>query len=312
MMFLPDFLVCGAQKSGTTSLYKYLAQHPQCCMSSRKEPHFFSKAANLERPDRYEALFAHRGPHQLTGECSTSYLNCPGVPERIRSTYNDASVKLIFIIRNPVTRTISAYWNFYKRYEDTRSIKDALLLNEQDPEAAVRTEEERIQRALDRGQIDVGYHRRLFDDHVWNFRYIRNSMYRRDLQRYYDLFPKENILVLFSEQFIAEPEQEYKRITAFLDIDQSFVPSNLHRQFNKTFVPREFMFNPLVQKLRRLSIARRLLTASPGLKSLQQQLTRRGQPPVDQEVAAYLGAVLSTENAKLKSLVGADVGVWDV
>ena len=121
----PSFLIVGAQKSGTTSLYHYLSQHPQVFMSSVKEPNFFAfegQQVDYRGPagqpasinlysvtdwDDYQRLFADAGAAVALGEASTLYMAVPGTAERIRQRIPD--VRIIAILRDPVDRAFSSY-----------------------------------------------------------------------------------------------------------------------------------------------------------------------------------------------------------
>ena len=110
-MRLPNFLVIGAAKAGTTTVYQYLKQHPQVYMSPRKEPHFFSKNGTKDYPiptlEDYQALFQEASDEIAIGEASTSYLTHPQTAERIQ--YHIPHAKLIAILRDPANRTYSLY-----------------------------------------------------------------------------------------------------------------------------------------------------------------------------------------------------------
>ncbi len=142
-MTLPNFLVIGAAKSGTTALHEYLKQHPQIYMSPQKEPHFFSlegKKVDFRGPgdkreeqlnnsvtniEDYRKLFQGVSNEIAIGESSTSYLNNPEAPERIRHYIPNA--KLIAILRNPVARAYSSFLHMVQRgYEPLTDFAEAL------------------------------------------------------------------------------------------------------------------------------------------------------------------------------------------
>ncbi len=108
---LPDFLIIGAAKCGTTTLFHKLGQHPDISMASMKEPEFFSRDERYERGlDWYRSLFAAAEPHQRCGEASGTYTWHPSLPDaagRIARTLPD--VKLIYIMRHPIERAYSHY-----------------------------------------------------------------------------------------------------------------------------------------------------------------------------------------------------------
>src|SRR5687768_13237463 len=98
---LPDFLIIGAQRGGTTSLYRYLTEHPEIDPAVRKEIHFFSRH-HEQGLDWYRAHFPRRDESSLVGEASPNYLVHPDVPARVAAAL--PRVKLIALLRNPVDR----------------------------------------------------------------------------------------------------------------------------------------------------------------------------------------------------------------
>src|SRR5262245_24994960 len=124
---LPDTFVAGAQKSGTTTLCSALACHPQVIVSEPKEPVFFSKAANLARPEVYEACFRKKTDAEPRAviDGSNAYMSDPDAASRIRETLG-SDLRFIFSLRDPVSRMVSAYWHQAKKGQDRRSPVEAL------------------------------------------------------------------------------------------------------------------------------------------------------------------------------------------
>ena len=119
---LPDFLIIGAQRSGTSTLYQHLARHPHVAPAFRKEVHFFDR--NFDKGlDWYRAQFPVRDEF-VTGEASPSYLFSPEVPARVEATLPE--VKLIAILRNPIDRAYSAYQRWVRQGRETRSFAEAM------------------------------------------------------------------------------------------------------------------------------------------------------------------------------------------
>ena len=126
---LPDTFVAGAQKSGTTTLCSALAGHPQAIVSEPKEPIFFSKAANLARPELYEACFRKKPDAEPRAviDGSNAYMSDPAAASRIRETLG-SDLRFIFSLRDPVSRMVSAYWHQAKKGQDHRSLAEALYM----------------------------------------------------------------------------------------------------------------------------------------------------------------------------------------
>ena len=203
---MPDqvsFIVGGAQKGGTTALDRYLREHPELCMPrptmvgthSSGEVHFFDTDANfaVEPVDytAYHARFEPHPPQRLLGEVTPSYMFWPGAIERI-ARYNPA-MKLIFQLRNPVTRAFSQ-WNMARQaHREPLSFMEAL-----------RAEPERL--------------RNLPPRRARRFSYVERGFYASQLQRVWQSFPVAQTLVLRSEELLGQPAEVLARLASFLGI----------------------------------------------------------------------------------------------
>jgi len=127
---VPDFLIIGAMKAGSTTLYADLAAQPSVFMSPVKEPHDLSSPDVLAEGGRkrYARLFAKARPDQICGEASTSYSMLPvfaGVAERARRLLG-RDAKIVYIVRNPIERTISQHFHVYSRHGADEDINEAV------------------------------------------------------------------------------------------------------------------------------------------------------------------------------------------
>ena len=195
---LPNFLVIGAMKSGTTSLFHYLQSHPQVYMSPLKEVDFFTAELNWERGfDWYRRQFTGAGPGVTAiGEASTTYTKYPeytGVAERIAETLPDA--RLIYVVRDPIERIRSHYQHRSLIGAEREPLETAVL---EDP------------------------------------RYVDCSRYAFQIQQYLGVFPREQLLVVSSEGLRSDRERTIKDIYGFLGVDESFVSDTLDREFYRT------------------------------------------------------------------------------
>ena len=195
---LPNFLVIGAMKSGTTSLFHYLQAHPQIFMSPLKEVDFFAEEGNWDRGlDWYRRQFGGAGPSSIAiGEASTSYTKYPeyqGVAERIASCLPD--VRLIYIVRDPIERIRSHYQHRALIGAERTPFESAVL---QDP------------------------------------RYVDCSRYALQIEQYMRFFPREGLFVATSEELRSLRGQTMSRIYRFLGVDDEHVPDTLDREFYKT------------------------------------------------------------------------------
>lgn len=182
-MRLPDFLVIGAAKSGTTSLFNYLRYHPQIFVPTIKEPNFFGMDEHYAQGlEHYAKLFNEAKPSQLCGEASTDYSKWPKFPQtaaRIAQTL--PHVKLIYIMRNPIERAYS-YYSHINRYQPVKETFEEYLC---------RTTE----------AIDA-------------------STYMLQIEQYLSFFPRESFLFLLTED-LTQPTHTLKQVCRFLEIDDT-------------------------------------------------------------------------------------------
>ena len=194
---LPDFLGLGTQKGGTTTLQQLLKQHPAVHLAARKEVHYFSK--HWEQPTSwYASHFDAAQPQQICGEITPFYLFHPEAPQRIHQLLPEA--RLIVLLRDPVERALSQY--FHSR----RLGLEDLPLSE-----ALAAESERLNRGT---QL-----------HLQEHSYVSRSRYPEQLDRYLNLFPEHQLLVLQSETFFANPAITWRRIEAFLGLPSAPCPA---------------------------------------------------------------------------------------
>jgi hypothetical protein len=198
---LPDFLIIGAQKAGTTALYEYLREHPEITGPSWKEVSFFdrhyARGAAWYRGNFPNALRA-RG---LVGEASPSYIFHPLAPERVAALVPHA--KLIALVRNPVDRAFSHYQHEVALGREPLSFEDALA-----------AEDERLRGEIERMLSDATY----FSHAWWNYTYVTRGRYAEQLERWYAAFPRDRLLVLFTEELAQEPGATYRRALEFLGL----------------------------------------------------------------------------------------------
>ena len=208
-MKLPNFLIVGAAKSGTTALYRYIKQHPNIYMPSRKEPHYFSFTEKTKQTNgpgdyvrtaitdfhQYQSLFNNADSFPAVGEASPTYLYIPGTAERIYSIIPDT--KIIAILRHPAERAFSAYMHLVRDgYEKSLDFEDALA-----------KESERIKQNW---------------GPIWH--YTKSGYYYEQLERYYEIFNHQKIKVIIYDDFKKHPEDVIKSIFKFLEINEFFEP----------------------------------------------------------------------------------------
>jgi hypothetical protein len=182
---LPDFVVIGAPKCGTTFFYNLLVKHPHVEPAACKEPNYFDLLFD-EGTEWYRHCFPRPrwkdGRETITGEATPSYLYHPSVPERMAEVI--PQTRLIALLRNPVDRTYSAYYHRTRSGEETRTFEDS------------------IKAALDSPRYGP----------------LSRAIYVDYLLRWSSFFSDEQMLVLKSEDFFERPRETLKRVLDFLDL----------------------------------------------------------------------------------------------
>ncbi|WP_433527954.1 sulfotransferase family protein [Micromonospora sp. CA-263727] len=196
---LPDFLVIGGQRCGTTSLYHYLAGHPEVRVATGKELQFFS--LHHGRGERwYRAHFPAAVPGLRSFEASPYYLFHPSVPQRVAATLPRA--RFVALLRDPVERAYSHYLHTRSYGAEPLSFADAL-----------RAEPERLAVALRRGPDTRSAHTALR-----HHSYLARGRYAEQLERWLAYVPESRLLVLRSEDLYADPATVYAKVLNFLDL----------------------------------------------------------------------------------------------
>jgi len=197
MNSLPDFIIIGAQRCGTTSIYNYITTHPKIAPASTKELHFFD--VNFSKGlDWYKSQFSH---DKVTGEASPYYIFHPHCPKRIFEII--PTVKIIAILRNPIDRAYSHYWH------EVRLGKEKLSF-----EKAIESENARLEGEVEKMMKDDTY----YSFNHQHFSYLARGRYIEQIKKWYNLFEKKQILVLSSEEFFLNPNQSLNLVCDFLDL----------------------------------------------------------------------------------------------
>lgn len=208
---VPNFIIIGGQRCGTTSLYNYLDNHPNIRCSYSKEIHFFDLSYpkgqtwyKTHFPLWLQKQFIQTIQRQpfVTGEASPYYLFHPHVPKRVAALL--PKVKLIVLLRNPIDRAYSHYHHEVAfGYEKTPSFMEA-----------VEKEPERLKGEKEKLLADENYYS--FNHH--HYSYLARGLYLEQLKQWMKYFPAEQILILNSEQFYQHTAQVFERIIQFLEL----------------------------------------------------------------------------------------------
>ncbi len=232
-MNLPNLLIVGAAKSGTTSLHNYLKQHPDIFMSNHKEPHFLINneigvnriPKGINNLQDYSNLFSNGASHKYRGESSAMYLQFPEIAIKNIDRYLDEDVKIIIMLRNPIERAFSGYQHV-KRYnlDEDLDFEDALEISEQ--------------RYFTNNNITPAS------------RYIHIGMYNEFVRKFKTKF-KTNVHIIIYKDFINNTNQELSRLFSFLGIKDVQIDFNKQYMvggwkwkndlFRKIFMKRHFL-----------------------------------------------------------------------
>ncbi len=295
-MVLPNFLVVGFQKAGTTSVYHYLAQHPDVFVSPRKELNFFSSiveqpqidprlTSGFTDPEAYGAVFAPGAGRKAIGEASPLYATDPAVPAEIDRLIPDA--RLIALVRNPVERAYSEYWMRVRDKRERRSFETAI---QEEREAA--------------------------GDRSWRQgtdTYLATGFYARHLEPYWDRFGPDRLACHLFEDLEADPAGVMRDIFRFLDIDPDFVPDTSVRH-NASGMAKSRLLRPFMRKTRLSRSVRRMLPRSVGQRALVRVEAWRSRnltkPPLAPLLRRQLVDLYRPDIEALQQLLGRDLSAW--
>ncbi len=277
---LPDFVVIGAMKSGTTSLHYYLSLHPDIVMSNEKEPTFFTREGQWENGvDWYASQFD--GEATLVGEASPDYTKFPrhaGVPARMHSVLPDA--KLVYVVRDPIERLISHYVDAYSFGRVHRPLNDAL-------------------------DDDEGRH------------YVACSKYFFQIEQYLPFYDPERILVVQTEALAARRAETLSRIFSFLGADPTFSDDGFARVLYQRGEHRRksrvgYAAVRLAEQVRRTSLGRRLPASLARPIHAFNSATAKpvAQPELSAKRREELIAELRPDVERLREFTGDELAGW--
>ena len=289
---LPNFVVVGAPKCGTTSLYHYLKQHPQIFLPARKELHYFSYrymeqllagpgdknilATSCRTFEDYAAYFADAKDEIALGDISPSYFYFNDARTEMHQRLGDA--RIIVMLRDPVQKAFSQYMHLI------RDGRESLDFN-----AALAAESERAAR---------GYAA------MW--RYAESSLYTPTTRRYMDEFGRDNLKVILMDDLVRAPAEVLADTFRFLGVDPT-VRVQHDSTFNRSGVPRSRFMASLISKPNPVtSLARKLLPLSltGRVKDVIQRFNTGAKLKLDDRARATLAAYFAADLAELETLLG--------
>lgn len=295
----PDFLIPGASKSGTTSLFYYLDEHDEVFLPETKELHFFDRDSTYTRGfEYYEAHFDEAAPGQVAGEITPSYFYAgkryaensyksfvwdteDDVPARIRGAYPD--VKLVLTLRNPIDRAHSQFW---KNYRQGRERADSLG-------EAVQQE-----LASERDHTETAM--------CW----VYNNRYSIHLERWFECFDRDQVRVLIFEEWIQEPEATLDEVCKFLGVEPLGSWSRSDERRNVGGTPRFVGLNRLYQDYLQGTALGTILQRSRVTHVLDALNSSEGYPDLSAPERELLTDVFQPEVEAVEELLERDLDVW--
>lgn len=269
MRLMPDFLIIGGERCGTSSLYYYLTEHPGITSASTKETHFFdenfAKGLSWYRAQFPSSVYKHYVKtvfkrDLITGEGTPYYMLYPHAPKRTFEIV--PNVKLIALLRNPVERAYSKYWIEKMAGFETWPFEDA-----------IKGEHERLAGEREKMLQDETYYSHSFR----HFSYLTRGIYVDQLQNWLQYYPREQMLILRSEDLYSDPAEVFKQTLEFLS-----VPTGELKQEFKNY-------------------------RRPSKKGYRKKVV---PPKLDLHIRNYLVEYFKPHNARLYDFLGVDFG-WE-
>lgn len=293
---LPNFLVVGAIKSGTTSLYHYLLQHPAVFLSpdvkesrflvgltAEKNPEIVDAINHVKSFDEYQHLFALAAPQQIIGEVDPWYLYLYGqtIP-RIKS-FLDPSVRIIMCLRNPIDRSYSHYYQVIKQGWKTRSFSETV-------------------EAVLAGAATTWYERS----------FIEAGLYYKQVKAYMDAFPSGQVLIFLFEELQSDGNGVFQRLCQFIGVDDNFCP-DISERANIGGIPKNRTLHNLLKKRWMATALLKPFIPADRRKAMRQRLIAQNlhpYPPMSDFERLLLVDYYREDISKLQSLINKDLSNW--
>lgn len=284
-MTLPNFIVAGAKKCGTTSIYEYLKQHPQVYMSPLKEPRFFAYDPTdpehtklnfshfpVRTFDEYVHLFDGANDAVAIGEASPMYISSLFALKQVKKTI--PTVKLIFCLRHPVDRAYSLYLMRVRHGFESRPAYQAFAE----------------------------------DGKRWT-----RFKYYQMLKPWFDEFDRSQIKVLIYEDFRANPLATMQQVFQFLEVDSDFVP-DVSRKYGAGGVPKNKALHQVFTSIRKNRIKKLFAHyLPPQLRAIFNRYARKNlkdAPAISNDVRQLLTDLYRADTTQLEGLLQRDLSIW--
>ncbi len=274
---LPNFIIAGAEKSGTSSLSFYLSEHPDIYVPAVKEQHFFDKKENYKKGlDWYQKQFDGWNGEKAAGECTPFYMYDEECPLKIIKGFPE--IKIIFILRNPVDRAYSNYWHQVQGGKELHCF-----------ETALKIEKKRIKKSR--------YHN-------FTYSYIQKGFYSVQIERFLKFFKADQILILKFEELKNNPQKVMNKMYSFLGVELIENQNNIGNVKNKSVLPA----SKLVQFAAREVFGKTILFKAIAKANLI--FGEKEYPPMKEDTRKMLVDFYSKDVEKLENISGLSFESW--
>lgn len=291
----PNLFILGAAKAGTTTLYDLLCRHPDVFLTEVKEPQFFSNDGLYARgiDDYLSRHFGGSEHYAVAGEATPHYLYCEKVAARIAEHFPGSQCRFIVVLRDPVQRAWSLYWNLVSEGVEPLEFDAALV-----------SEAQRIDDAT------------LLADGSLRYAYVSSGLYARQLKAYFQYFDPGQFHIMWFEDLVADTPGCLRDVCRFLGIDV-VEDLDVGKKSNASHRPRlawlhRFARRPNVLKslVKPLLPERLRYKLANGLIEMNRKSVKN--PALAPDVAQALRARFADDITELEQLTGRDLSAWRV
>jgi hypothetical protein len=274
-MNIPNFIVVGAHKAGTTSLHHYLDQHPDIYLPPNKGLDLLCQTSiqEISNAEEYLAQFEQAEPGKILGEVSSVYLHVrEEIVGKIKHLF--PNVKIVAVLRNPIERTYShALWKRTYTRDEIRNF-DNLVMQSKD--------------------------------------FLIPGLYATHLKTYFSYFERENIKVLLHEDLIGNPHQFFEELFGFIGADEKFIPDMSKRYHSGQMKIANPYRNLLKEGYKTNSFVKSIVpkTIRTSLREVLSQKSTSQKPPMSTNLKAKLVNYFHDDVVELQKLIGLDVSHW--
>jgi len=292
---LPNLLIVGAAKCGTTSLHNYLKQHPDIFMSKQKEPHFLINSDIGE--DRihkaitvledYEDMFKTDSIYKYKGESSVMYLAFPEFSIKNIKKYLDPDVKIIIMLRNPVERAFAGYLHNL-RYNPSENLS--------------------FEEAFEKSEARYYQQRDITPD----TRYLHVGNYYSQVESFMSMF-NDNVLVIMYEDYVNDIDLCLANVFDFLDIDKISVDTSRRHMVGGWIFKRKFLRNLLIPKNNFKSLIKSFLPNKKIRKAIKQKIMNMStaeSPSISKDMHKKLTEYYRKDIDNLSKLLNKELNCW--